>query len=150
MTGRRRSNSRQQQAFESLLEVDGVEKVDQEPVLNRRSGNHRDPFRPSEVQFRDAHVQAEYRNQQSKPQGGGLAQLQDMFAGQVQPEVVADVYSALGGAAEQAAEVLLSMAAGEDPSSTTGAGSPSTQQGMQQSVGMRGLCIWPYLAACRW
>ena len=142
MAGRRRGNSRQQQAFESLLDVDDAERSDQKTVPNRRSASHRDPFRPSQVQFRDAQALAEYRKQRIKPQGDGLAQLQDMFAGQVQPEVVADVYSAMGGSADKAADILLGMAAGEGPSSSRGTGSPSTQQGSQHSAGMHVSPTW--------
>lgn len=113
----RRALSRQQQAFQALLEPDDIEESDQ------RRGSQGKGKASSARKFKSMDTKTpgfklhEAQNESSPgPSGSGgsdLAHLQELFGQTLAHEVIQDVYEACGGSSEATVEALLSMSGGE-------------------------------------
>lgn len=116
----RRGISRQQQAFESLLDMEAdfpVESV--EPSSRGKPRSSRGyKTRCSDIQFR--HPEGSSSTLRTVSREGGLEALRELFGRAIDVDIIRDVYGACGSNLESATDALLALTAESLPEAPMG------------------------------
>lgn len=143
----RRGISRQQQAFESLLDLEAdfpVESV--QPSRKTRSSRGNSKTRCTDIQFR--HPEGSTSTFRTVSREGGLEALHELFGTAVELDIIRDVYGACGGNVESATDALLALTTESLPEALSGApmaeesSSSSSQGGCLNSFAASSICAW--------